>query len=149
MTTTPHAPSKKSDMDRKIGLEIKAWLARKELRQADLASALGVNQGQVSQRLLGKISFSVEELMKISGYLDLSLGELIGLNLLNEKGPDPRNENRGPSELLQLDLNQQPFDYPLENSAENFYIHASHTHVIDPIPHVGYWIISSTQTIAS
>ena len=110
MTTTPHAPSKKSDMDRKIGLEIKAWLARKELRQADLASALGVNQGQVSQRLLGKISFSVEELMKISGYLDLSLGELIGLNLLNEKGPDPRNENRGPSELLQLDLNQQPFD---------------------------------------
>ncbi|MBF6671183.1 helix-turn-helix transcriptional regulator [Glutamicibacter sp. FBE19] len=110
MTITPERMTKQAEIDRRMGLEIKGWLARKELRQADLGSALGLSQGAVSQRLVGKVSFSVEELMKVSGLLNITFGQLIGQEILNEKGPDPRNADQGLNELLQLDLNQQPFD---------------------------------------
>lgn len=36
----------------------------------------------------------------------IMLDKLIGREILDEKSPDPRNENRGPDVLLQLDLNQ-------------------------------------------
>lgn len=45
------------DTNRQLGVEIKTWLVRRGLRQADLATALGISQPSVSQRLLGKISF--------------------------------------------------------------------------------------------
>ncbi|MGO2069870.1 helix-turn-helix domain-containing protein [Glutamicibacter arilaitensis] len=104
------APINRTPINRTAGLEVKAWLARRGMTQGHLAEALGVSQGAVSQRILGKVSFSIDELLIVSGLLNVTLGQLLGEEILNEKGPDPRNADRGQNELLQLDLNQQPFD---------------------------------------
>ena len=97
-------------VNKRVGLEIKAWLARRELRQLDLAEALGVSQGAVSQRLIGNVSFSVEELVIAAGLLDVSLGELLGADLLKQQGPRPAMRDEGLEQLPRLDSNQQPFD---------------------------------------
>lgn len=107
MTATPFTST---GINRTTGLEIKAWLSRRGMTQSDLAKALDVSAAAVSQRVLGKVSFSIDELLTISGLLNVSIGKLLGEEILNEIGPDPRNADRGQNELLQLDLNQQPFD---------------------------------------
>ena len=91
-------------------MEIKTWLVRRGLRQADLATALGISQPSVSQRLLGKISFSLDELLMAANLLEITLGELMGSELLNARGPHPDVQDEGLSELPRLDSNQQPFD---------------------------------------
>src|SRR5699024_1547316 len=62
----------------RVGLEIKTWLIRKRLRQSDLASALSLSQGAISQRLIGNQSFSMNELIVASGLFGITLGELLG-----------------------------------------------------------------------
>lgn len=97
-------------VNKRVGLEIKAWLARRELRQVDIAQALGLSQGAVSQRLMGRVSFSVEELLAVAGLLEITLADLLGSGLLNAQGPRPATQDEGLSELPRLDSNQQPFD---------------------------------------
>ena len=97
-------------VNKQVGLEIKSWLARRELRQVDLAHALGLSQGAVSQRLMGRVSFSVEELLVVAGLLEITLADLLGSDLLNAQGPRPATQDEGLSKLPRLDSNQQPFD---------------------------------------
>lgn len=104
-----------SDTDLLVGREIKAWLARRGLKQADLAIALELSQPSVSARLRGRVSFSVAELIMVAELIGVSLGELLGSDVLQARR-SPRTElvGAGASEasekLLRLDSNQQPFD---------------------------------------
>ena len=94
----------------RVGLEVKTWLIRKRLRQSDLASALSLSQGAISQRLIGNQSFSMNELIVASGLFGITLGELLGPSLLNEKGPRPAVRDEGDEECSPPDSNRQPTD---------------------------------------
>ena len=95
--------------DVRVGREIKAWLSRKDLRQRHIAEALSVSQGAASQRLIGKVSFSIHELLAIAGLFGISLSELLGPELLNEKGPRPAVQDEGEACALR-DSNPEPTD---------------------------------------
>ncbi|WP_442867695.1 helix-turn-helix domain-containing protein [Citricoccus sp. NR2] len=90
--------------------EVKAWMARLGYRQADIAQLLGIAQGQVSARLRGRIQFTLEQLMIIAAEFEISLGDLLGERIINEKRPRPAKRDEGFQELPRLDSNQQPFD---------------------------------------
>ncbi|AZT95297.1 helix-turn-helix domain-containing protein [Brevibacterium aurantiacum] len=72
----------------KVSSEVRAWLARRGLRQIWLADLLGVGQSAVSKRLRGALPFTAPELMMIANALEISLAELLG-ELVNEKNPHP------------------------------------------------------------
>ncbi|MGO2619532.1 MAG: helix-turn-helix domain-containing protein [Glutamicibacter ardleyensis] len=90
--------------------EIRAWMARRGYQQRDLAEAIGLKQSSASLRLNGKVPFTLDDIASIAAWMEISIADLIGSRALNEKRPDPRNADQGDNELLQLDLNQQPFD---------------------------------------
>ncbi|MFW0120210.1 helix-turn-helix domain-containing protein [Rothia sp. P5764] len=70
-----------------IANEIRAWMARTGLKQVDLAEALQISQGSTSEKLRGKIAFSLNDLLIISGVLGITLGELLGEGIINAKIP--------------------------------------------------------------
>ncbi|WP_431712131.1 helix-turn-helix domain-containing protein [Glutamicibacter uratoxydans] len=100
----------RAHVDQAVGMEVKVWLMRKKVTQAEIAAMFDLTQPAISSRLNGKTPFTLSQLMAISGRLGITLGQLLGEEILNESGPDPRNADQGQNELLQLDLNQQPFD---------------------------------------
>lgn len=73
--------------NKRVGREVRAWMGRADLRQIDIARVLGVAQKNVSQRLRGTIPFRVDELMALASYLGISLGQLLGDEIVNEKKP--------------------------------------------------------------
>lgn len=72
-----------------IGLEVRAWMVRKQLKQADIAQLLGFAQKNVSNRLRGQIPFRIDELLAIASYMDITLAQLLGNEIVNEKNPHP------------------------------------------------------------
>ncbi|AZT99050.1 helix-turn-helix domain-containing protein [Brevibacterium aurantiacum] len=73
----------------RIGLEVRAWMVRKQLKQADVAQLLGFAQKNVSNRLRGQIPFRIDELLAIANYMDITLAQLLGNEIVNEKNPHP------------------------------------------------------------
>lgn len=71
----------------RIAGEVRAWVARRGLTQGWLAEVLGISQSVVSKRLRGVLPFSAAELFIIASALGLSLVELLGDDLVNEKNP--------------------------------------------------------------
>ncbi|WP_368632160.1 helix-turn-helix domain-containing protein [Micrococcus endophyticus] len=101
-----------------VAAEVRAWLARSGLKQADLANALGVSQSGVSHRLRGRVAFTIAELAVVADVFNISLGELLGPAILQARR-SPHTDlvgvgaSRGESDsrqLPRLDSNQQPFD---------------------------------------
>lgn len=80
-------PTAEITENERVGREIKAWLARHSLKQTDLADVIGVAQKNVSRRLRGEIPFRIDELLAITQALDITLGQLLGNDLVNEKNP--------------------------------------------------------------
>ncbi|WP_425574522.1 helix-turn-helix domain-containing protein [Nesterenkonia halobia] len=80
------------NLDAHVGAEIRSWLGRRGLPQRRLAEVLNITQGNVSQRLRGNRSFTIAELMQIATFLDVSLADLLGSSLVNEKTPRPMGE---------------------------------------------------------
>ena len=93
-----------------LASEVRAWMGRRGLRQVDIAQAIGVTQTQISARLRGQIPFTFEQLIQIAAVMDITLSELLGERILNEKHPRPAVRDEGDSQLPQLDSNQQPLD---------------------------------------
>ena len=93
-----------------LASEVKAWMARLGYRQVDIANALGVTQTQVSSRLRGQTQFTFEQLIKIAAAMGITLNDLLGEQILNEKHPRPAMRDEGGGQLPQLDSNQQPLD---------------------------------------
>lgn len=65
-------------LDRRMAEEVRVLMVRRGVRQADLASALGINQTAVSHRLTGRTVFSVRELGIIAEYFGVSPADLLG-----------------------------------------------------------------------
>lgn len=57
---------------------VRAELARRRLKQNDVATALGLTQSAMSRRLVGEVEFSVSELRKLSEILEVPASTLLG-----------------------------------------------------------------------
>lgn len=54
-------PDPSTRLRARVAAEIRAWRGRLNLSQAQLGEILGLSQGQVSARLLGKVAFTLDE----------------------------------------------------------------------------------------
>ncbi len=72
-TVADHQP-----LSERVAAEIRAILARFELRQSDLAAVLGVTQAQASRKLHCINAFSIDELELISDWLETTPAYLMG-----------------------------------------------------------------------
>jgi len=93
-----------------INREIKAWLVRRDMKQVELGEGIGLTQTGISKRLSGRVPFSVEELLLVADYLEITLGELLGEAILNKKGPRPAVRDEDLEECSPPDSNRQPTD---------------------------------------
>ncbi|WP_184242237.1 helix-turn-helix domain-containing protein [Micrococcus cohnii] len=98
-----------------VASEIRAWLGRRQKSQSDLARHLGIARSAVSVRMNATRDFTLVELMEIADWLDISLADLLGPELLQARR-SPHTELVGAgaqgasAQLPRLDSNQQPFD---------------------------------------
>ena len=57
--------------------EVKAWMARRDVRQEALAKALGMTQPSLSMRLLGRTRWTIQDLVIVSKTLDVPVSVLL------------------------------------------------------------------------
>lgn len=69
--------------------EIRSALGRAGLTQRELAKQAGFSTSNLSEKMNGKLSFSVEDLLTVAGVLGLSLTELLGEALTSQRVPSP------------------------------------------------------------
>lgn len=60
-----------------VPANVRAELARRRIRQTEVADRLGVSRQNVSQRLNGTVDFRVGELIAIADMCGITLAELI------------------------------------------------------------------------
>lgn len=61
-----------------VAAEVRAVLARKQMSQRQLATALGVTQPVIWRRMRGEVPFTGEELQRIASVLDVSISSFFG-----------------------------------------------------------------------
>lgn len=88
----------------RVSNEIRSWLGRRQITQKRLAQMLDLSATSLSFRMKGKTPWSIGELAEVSSWLGISLAQLLGEELVNEKNPHPMDE--GSSEVAggSLDL---------------------------------------------
>ena len=106
---THSVPEIESTPTYELASEIKAWMARLGFRQVDIANALGLAQTQISARLRGQRPFTFEQLVTISSTMGITLGELLGHELLNKEHLPPAVQEEG-GLCSPPDSNRQPTD---------------------------------------
>src|SRR5664280_2186814 len=57
--------------------EVKAWMARRDVRQEALAKALGMTQPSLSMRLRGRTRWTIQDLVIVSKTLDVPVSVLL------------------------------------------------------------------------
>ena len=81
--------------------EIKAWMARRGVRQKELAEVLGYTPAAISRKMSGRNAFTLRDLAQVAAYLDVTLVQLLGqvgtAELVRadegtEKAPSPSGE---------------------------------------------------------
>lgn len=90
--TAGEADADQDAISTQVSSEVRAWLARRQLTQRNLASHLGISTTSLSFRMKGKTPWSIVELAQVADWLDISLAQLLGDQLLNEKTPRPTGE---------------------------------------------------------
>lgn len=60
-----------------VAREIKAWMGRLDIRQAELARRLGRNEQWLSTRLRGHTPINLDEMQQIADALQVRVGELL------------------------------------------------------------------------
>ena len=110
--SAPDPTREMTDLRSAVAGEVRAWLGRRSRTQSDLARHLNLNRSAISRRLNGSQDFTVTELGAVAAWLEVSLGELLGGEVLQaRRSPHTELVGAGASgELLRLDSNQQPFD---------------------------------------
>lgn len=73
--------------NQRIGREVRTWMIRLDVTQAEIATVLGFAQKNVSKRIRGEMPFRIDELLRIAVLMDITLGQLLGDDLVNEKNP--------------------------------------------------------------
>ena len=66
-------------MDERINEKLGAWLLKEGNTQALLASLIGISRPTLTGRLSGKTKWNWEDVVRISGIVNVSLDELAGL----------------------------------------------------------------------
>lgn len=66
-----------SPTTQRVAANLRAELARRHLTQRDLAKALGVTQQAISQRMLGRIAFDVNQLGAAAEFLGITPEQLL------------------------------------------------------------------------
>lgn len=64
--------------DQRVPANIRAEVARRGLRQKDLAEMLGMSQASVSARLHGRVEFRLSEIEVLASIWGISLSYLLG-----------------------------------------------------------------------
>ncbi len=59
-----------------VATEVKVWMARRRLTQAELAAKVGHDQTWLSKRLSGKVMLSVEDVLDLADALDIRAVDL-------------------------------------------------------------------------
>lgn len=67
-----------SPTSEEIAGNVRAEVARLQLRQTDIATELGLDQRAVSRRLLGRVEWSASELTKLARLLEVPVSRLLG-----------------------------------------------------------------------
>ena len=57
--------------------EVKAWMARRDVKQEALAKALGMTQPSLSMRLRGRTRWTIQDLVIVSKTLDVPVSVLL------------------------------------------------------------------------
>src|SRR5699024_4444640 len=78
--------------------------------QAWLAQELGLGRAAIVKKLAGDQSFSLEQLVLTAAAFDITLGQLLGEDILNAKSPRPAMRDEASGQPTQLDTNQQPLN---------------------------------------
>jgi transcriptional regulator with XRE-family HTH domain len=60
-----------------VSREVRAWMARRDVKQEALAKALGITQPSLSMRLRGRTRWTVQDLATVSRFLDVPVSELL------------------------------------------------------------------------
>ncbi|KAA9394178.1 helix-turn-helix transcriptional regulator [Kocuria coralli] len=74
-----------------ISGEVRAWLARRQKTQAELADHLGIARSAITRRMKGDRLFSLPELMDVADWLEISLQDLLGPEILGTR-KSPRSD---------------------------------------------------------
>ena len=83
--TTTNEGQRDSAVAHHVSNEVRAWLGRRRRTQSDLARHMGIAKSAVSVRLNGSREFSISELVEIAAWLDISLADLLGPELLQAR----------------------------------------------------------------
>src|ERR1035437_7594309 len=57
--------------------EVKAWMARRNVKQGTLSTALGITQPSLSMRLRGRTRWTIQDLVIVSKTLDVPVSVLL------------------------------------------------------------------------
>ena len=88
-----------------LAMEVKAAMARFDLRQADLAKVLGITQSSASRKLKGHTPFTFDELDVLSEWFSTTPQVLMGFAL------EPRPKNPAYKEFLATDAARNSDSY--------------------------------------
>lgn len=100
-----------------ISWNIKMQLTAQGITQKSLAEGMGLRQPTLTNKLNGRIAWSVADLVKAASYLSVTPENLLDSSLMRQLGVNEkltkiptttRREDEG--ELLRLGLNQRPSD---------------------------------------
>nr|WP_226847530.1 helix-turn-helix transcriptional regulator [Bifidobacterium lemurum] len=96
-----------------IVFNVRLLLAARGYSQSSLAEAMGIGRSAMSQKMSGRTSWSVVDLVNASRFLEASTEQLLDDALMYQMGADTEKastEVEAPNKLLRLGLNQRPSD---------------------------------------
>jgi transcriptional regulator with XRE-family HTH domain len=80
---------KSESPDERVAAEVRGHAAKRGLRQNDMAAILCVTQGQVSQRLRGRVPFTVLDLYKLAEAFGVEPADLMPKCAVRDLNPEP------------------------------------------------------------
>lgn len=93
----------------RVAAEVRAWRAKRNMSQQQLARALGISQPQVSSRLRGATPITLDEIETFARIFGTTADAILAGALANDERPHPFRDEA--SSLPRLDSNQQPADF--------------------------------------
>jgi transcriptional regulator with XRE-family HTH domain len=69
--------SEPGELSVRVSAEVRAWMARKGIRQDDLAHQMGLSQQALSSRLTGRTRWTVDDLAVAAAALQVPISSLL------------------------------------------------------------------------
>jgi transcriptional regulator with XRE-family HTH domain len=101
------------DLSTAVAGEVRALMARRQVKQKALAAATGMSQPALSRRLSGELSFDMTELGRVLAHLGEEPTALIerAQNLKLLMGPDLQVINGGGEQPMLFGADMEPVDF--------------------------------------